>query len=189
MVEELAYTAPHLFFEANMIQFKNELDELAAQREVSPYDSRNIKLVAPLDYLNQLKQKGPGSDFHYAQVIHRALVDNPPEYMNQGWFWSSINCFVLSSYVSMRWDSALRRSNPGKFVKRHWLWIGSHGRLWNGSARLWWLASTLEGHLSFPNIRRKPFSQLWPTTGSCILESCRGVLRSEIQLWWSLFMM
>lgn len=140
LVEKLAYAAPHLFFEADMIQFKNELDELAAQGEVSPYDSQNIKLVAPIDSLNRLKRKGPGSDFYYAQVIHRALVDNPPEYMNQGWFWSSINCFVLSSYVSMRWDSPLRRSNPGKFVKRHWLWIGAQGRLWNGSARLWWLA-------------------------------------------------
>ncbi len=140
LVEKLAYTAPHLFFEADMIQFKNELDELAAQGEVSPYDSQNIKLVAPIDSLNRLKRKGPGSDFHYAPIIHRALADNPPEYMNQGWFWSSINSFVLSSYVSMRWDSGLRRSNPGKFVKRHWLWIGAHGRLWNGSARLWWLA-------------------------------------------------
>lgn len=140
MMEELAYASPHLFLEGDITPLKNELDDLAAQKGQSPYDGREIKLNTTLDSLNQLKRKGPWSDLHYAPLLHQAVADNPPEHMNQGWFWSSINCFVLSNYVSMRWDSGLRKSNPGKFVKRHWLWIGSQGRLWNASARLWWLA-------------------------------------------------
>ena len=140
LMEELAYTAPHLFLEGDMVQLNKELDDLATQRGISPYGEREIKLDSPLDSLNNLKRKGPWSDVHYAPLLHQAIADNPPEHMNKDWFWSSISCFVLSNYVSRRWDSGLRRSNPGKFVKRHWLWIGTQGRLWNASARLWWLA-------------------------------------------------
>lgn len=142
ILEELADTAPYLFVEGDSTQLKKSIRYLAGQKGVRPYDPRDIKLKVPLDTLNQLKEKGPGTDAGYAPLVRQAVAGLSPDQASDSCFWASINC-VLSPYITVRWStSKLKKQKPDKFVRKRWLWEGGKSRVWNAGARLWWLAET-----------------------------------------------
>lgn len=134
ILAEMADSSPHIFVSGDTAQLIEELEHQAQRQGVSPYASSRINLTVSLDPLNEVDRKGPSTDARYAPILRQAVAGISSEQADQGSFWASINCFLLSSYVSKRWSS--RKSN---FVERHWLWIGKKGRLWNATARLWWL--------------------------------------------------
>lgn len=140
IMEELADTVPHLFLQGDSKQLKESFDYLAAEKGERPYDYPDIKLRVPLDPLNQIRRAGPKTDADYAPLLRQAVAGLSSEQAYDGCFWASLNCFVLSPYVSVRWKSHIKKLKPAQFVKRHWLWIGKQGRVWNAAARLWWLA-------------------------------------------------
>ena len=138
ILAEMADSSPHLFVSGDTAQLIEELEHRAQQQGVSPYASSRIDLKVPLDPLNQVDRKGPSTDAHYAPMLRQAVSGISSKQADQGSFWASVNCFLLSPYVSKRWGNR-NNENPDSFVERHWLWIGKQGRLWNAAARLWWL--------------------------------------------------
>lgn len=140
IMEELADTVPHLFLKGDGKQLKESFDYLADKKGERPYDYPEIKLRIPLDPLNQIRKSGPKTDIQYAPLLRQAVAGLSPEQADDRCFWASLTCFVLSPYVSVRWHSPIKKTKPAQFVRRHWLWIGKQGRVWNAGARLWWLA-------------------------------------------------
>ena len=140
ILDEMADSAPHIFTSGNTAQLIEELEQRAQRQGVSPYVDSKINLKVSLDLLNQVDRKGPSTDARYAPILRRAVAGILSEQANQGLFWTSINCFLLSPYISKRWSSSnIKNTKPNNFVNRHWLWIGKQGRLWNATARLWQL--------------------------------------------------
>ena len=140
IMEELADTVPHLFLQGDSKQLKESFDYLVAEKGERPYDYPDIKLRVPLDPLNQVRRSGPKTDADYAPLLRQAVAGLSSEQAYDGCFWASLNCFVLSPYVSVRWNSRTKKTKPAQFVRSHWLWIGKPGRKWNAAARLWWVA-------------------------------------------------
>ena len=138
ILAEMADSSPHIFVSGDTAQLIEELEHQAQRQGVSPYASSRINLTVSLDPLNEVDRKGPSTDAHYAPILRQAVSGISSKQADQGSFWTSINCFLLSSYVSKRWGSR-NNENPDSFVERHWLWIGRQGRIWNVAARLWWL--------------------------------------------------
>ena len=141
ILDELARTDPGLFIESATDELRRRLEADANKEGESPYQTNNRQLIleVPLDPLNDIDQRGPDTDAHYAPLIRQAVDDITPAQAADYLLWASINCFAISSYVSLRWStSKLKNSNPTKYVKDHWLW-NSRPRISNASARLWWL--------------------------------------------------
>lgn len=156
VLEEMADTVPHLFLKGDSRLLKESFDYLAMKKGVSPYDSQDIKLKIPLDSLNQLKEKGPGTDAGYAPLVRQAVAGLSPDQADNRCFWASINC-VLSPYISVRWSTSnLKKPKPDKFVRKRWLWTGNESRLWNAVARLWWLAEIAHRAAEFSERSHSP---------------------------------
>lgn len=135
ILSEMADSSPHIFTSGNTAQLIEELEQRAQRQDVSPYVDSKINLKVSLDPLNRVDRKGPSTDARYVPILRRAVAGISSEQVHQGLFWTSINCFLLSPYISQRWST----KKPTRFVKRHLLWMGKRGRLWNSAARLWWL--------------------------------------------------
>lgn len=135
ILAEMADSSAHIFTSGNTAQLIEELEQRAQRQDVSPYVDSRINLKVSLDPLNQVDRKGPSTDARNVPILRRAVAGISSEQANQGLFWTSINCFLLSPYISKRWST----KKPTRFVKRHLLWMGKRGRLWNSAARLWWL--------------------------------------------------
>lgn len=135
ILSEMADSSPHIFTSGNTAQLIEELEQRAQRQDVSPYVDSKINLKVSLDPLNRVDRKGPSTDARNVPILRRAVAGISSEQVNQGLFWTSINCFLLSPYISQRWST----KKPTRFVKRHLLWMGKRGRLWNSAARLWWL--------------------------------------------------
>ncbi len=106
-----------------------------------PYAETPFQIQASLDELNQLDKGGPSSDASLSLVLHRAIGELSPAQAANPKLWASINCFGLSRYVPVRWESSnLSNSASTNFVDLHWLkYAGAGGRESNAAARLWWL--------------------------------------------------
>lgn len=135
ILSEMADSSPHIFTSGNTAQLIEELEQRAQRQDVSPYVDSKINLKVSLDSLNRVDRKGPSTDARNVPILRRAVAGISSEQANQGLFWTSISCFLLSPYISKRWST----KKPTRFVKRHLLWMGKRGRLSNSAARLWWL--------------------------------------------------
>lgn len=136
ILEVIAHRTPTLFF-AGLRRLKEELDREANLYGDDAYTDQPIKLDASLHLLNQVRESGPVTDAYYAPQVRLALSSLSPAGASDGLLWTSINCFALSPYIQARWGS---HNVNTRFVQRHCLWLGTEGRTWNASARLWWLA-------------------------------------------------
>ena len=144
ILDELADSSPDLFLEGDAENLRSIIEERASKEGDSPYRSGSIQLEVPLNPLNQLEQAGPDTDANYAPLVRQAVSGISPAQAAEDSFWASINCFGLSPYIKVRWStSSLKKSNPSKFVKNHWLW-NDRPRRSNASARLWWLSETAQ---------------------------------------------
>ena len=142
IVDELAEETPGLFLKGDMDELRKRIEERADKNGDSPYHSKKIELEAPLDPLNQIEQSGPGSDAHYAPLVRQAVSGISPAEAAGDTLWTSINCFAISPYVTVRWSTShLKKALPINFVKNHWLW-NTRPRISNAAARLWWLYET-----------------------------------------------
>lgn len=138
ILTEMADSSPHIFISGDTDQLIEELEHRAQRQSVTPYVDSRINLQVSLDLLNQVDREGPSTDARYAPILRRAVAGISSEQADQGLFWASINCFLLSPYISKRWSSSnIIDEKPDIFVRRHWLWIGKDSRLWNATARLW----------------------------------------------------
>ena len=146
ILEGIAHRAPNLFFAGRFL--KEELDREASWQGEDVYTDKPIELDVTLQPLNQVRESGPATDAYYAPLVRQALSNLSPASASDGLLWTSINCFVLSSYIQARWGS---HHKTYQFVKRHWLWLGTEGRTWNASARLWWLAELANRASRFSN--------------------------------------
>lgn len=144
ILEELADESPSLFLDGDAVELRNRIEERAKENGDLPYHAKDIELEVSLDPLNQLEQAGPDTDANYAPLVRQAVSGISPAQAAEDSFWTSINCFVLSPYIKVRWStSSLKESNLSKFVKNHWLW-NDRPRRSNASARLWWLFETAQ---------------------------------------------
>ena len=140
ILDELAQTSPLLFIESAQDELQQRLEADANKEGESPYQAQSLELEVSLKPLNYIEQRGPGTDAHYAPLIRQAVDGTTPAQAADDLLWASINCFVISPYVSLRWStSKLKNSNPTKYVRDHWLW-NERPRISNAAARLWWLA-------------------------------------------------
>lgn len=135
ILSEMAGSSPHIFTSGNTAQLIEELEHRAQRQGESPYADSSINLKGSLDPLNRVDRKGHSTDACNVSILRRAVAGISSEQADKGSFWTSINCFLLSPYISKRWSN----KKPNSYVKRHLLWIGKQGRLWNAAARLWWL--------------------------------------------------
>ena len=140
ILDELAQTRPSLFIESATDELQRRLEVDANKEGESPYQAQKLELEVSLHPLNYIEQPGPDTDAHYAPLLRQAVDGITPAQAADDLLWASINCFVISPYVSLRWSTSnLKNSNPGNYVRDHWLWK-SRPRISNASARLWWLA-------------------------------------------------
>lgn len=139
-LEELVEDSLDLFLEGDTVELYNRIE---ARVDGNPaFQSKGIELSVPLGPLNQIERAGPDTDAYYAPLVSQAVDNLSPADAASYLLWSSINCFVLSPYITVRWStSKLKKSNPSSFVRNHWLW-NKKPRISNASARLWWLFET-----------------------------------------------
>lgn len=141
-LRNLARNKPRLFTSPNPDLLREEMVKTADTSEVwrDP-----IRLGCSLDPLNELDEKGPDTDHHYAKIMRQALAGITPADAADELLWASINCFAIPYYVPTRWaTSNIRNTNPESFVDSHWLKGGPSGRRANAAARLWWLGEISE---------------------------------------------
>lgn len=141
---QLAADDPGLFVQPNPETLRKRMEVSVRDEggpDALPYAENPFQMRVSLDELNRLDKSGPGSDAILSGVLRQAIGDLSPAQAANPKLWASINCFALSHYVPVRWDSSnLSNSASTNFVDRHWLkYAGSEGRKWNAAARLWWL--------------------------------------------------
>ena len=133
----IASDSPHFFTDPDLGRLRHEMIERA---ETDNLWSQPIPLGRSLDSLNDVEERGPGTDYYYAKIIRQALDGLSLLDVADELFWASINCFTIAEYVPTRWSTSnTRNTNPTNFVNAHWLKSGSKGRESNAAARLWWL--------------------------------------------------
>ena len=141
-LDELAQARPDLFIDSATAELQLRLETHADMENESPYQAEQLELEVALDPLNYIEERGPETDADFAPLVRQAVAGITPAQAADELLWSSINCFILSPYVALRWSTSHHRnSNPTAFVKNHWLWNKTPRRS-NASARLWWLAET-----------------------------------------------
>lgn len=141
---QLAADAPGLFVQSDPETLRARMEAAVRDEggpDAQPYAETTFQIQASLDELNRLDKDGPSSDATLSLVLHRAIGELSPAQAANPRLWASINCFALSRYVPVRWESSnLSDSASTNFVDRHWLkYAGAEGRKWNAAARLWWL--------------------------------------------------
>lgn len=141
---QLAADEPGLFVQPDSETLRARMEAAVCNEggpDALPYSEAPFPMQASLDELNLLNESGPSSDAILSLVLHRAVGELSPAYAASPKLWASINCFALSNYVPVRWNSSnLSESASTNFVDRHWLkYSGAEGRKWNAAARLWWL--------------------------------------------------
>ena len=138
----IAGDSPQFFTDPDLERLRQEMTERA---ETEDLWGRPIQLGCSLDSLNDVEERGPDTDYHYAKIIRQALEGLSFLDVSDELFWASINCFTIAEYVPTRWSTSnIRNTNPTNFVNAHWLKTGSRGRESNASARLWWLGEIAE---------------------------------------------
>lgn len=133
----LASKSSHLFLDSNPDKLERRLEESASPD--SPWREQGIDVLADLSELNDIELSGPTTDASFVPLVRNALGHIPASEGLNEYLWSTINCFLLSRYVPIRWQSS-NSSDPTKFVQSHWLDGGvTRARQNNAIARLWWL--------------------------------------------------
>lgn len=137
----LAESEPQLFVEGKPDELRRRMEETGHTEHGSNavlYGEWLPMSVSPVE-LNYLQERGPGSDAEYAPIIRRAVGSSVVRAADR-LLWATINCFELSQYVPVRWQSSHLEQATENFVYRRYLqYTGSDGRIWNAAARLWWL--------------------------------------------------
>lgn len=134
----IANDSPQLFTKPDLNRLRQEMVDRADTEELW---AEPINITRSIDSLNDLEERGPDTDVHYAKIIREALDGLSLVDVADELFWASINCFSISEYVPVRWSTSnTRNTNPTNFVNAHWLKSsGAKGRESNAAARLWWL--------------------------------------------------
>ena len=136
-LRNLAGRNPQLFTSPNVSLLREAMIREAGTEDVW---RKPISVGCSLEPLNDIAEKGPRSDEHYAKIVRQALADISLADATDELLWASINCFAIADYVPRRWETSnIRNTDAERFVDRHWLKGGPSGRQDNAIARLWWL--------------------------------------------------
>ncbi len=139
----IASDSPQLFTTPNLERLRDEMINRADTEDL--WSQQPISLNCSMNSLNDIVERGPGTDYQHAKIIRQALHGLSFVDLTDELFWASINCFALTDYVPIRWSTSnTRNTNPTNFINSHWLKTGSKGRESNASARLWWLGEIAE---------------------------------------------
>ena len=140
-LQTLAESEPQLFVQGDAEELRRRMEQagLAEHGPDAELYGERLVMQASLADLNGLQKGGPESDAEYAPAMRQAVGDSVVRSANR-LLWTTINCFVSSQYVPVRWASSNLNQATENFIQRHWLqYSGSNGRKWNAAARLWWL--------------------------------------------------
>ena len=135
----LALKNPKLFLDADPTVLAKGVKEQAQTEDIW---GDALEITNEIEILNKISEGGPGTDAQYSRIVRQALSHLSADQGLDEYRWATINCFVLSNYVSVRWGSALPKDSKKlpNFVKMHWLNGGLvDARRANAIARLWWL--------------------------------------------------
>ena len=148
---ELAVAEPDLFLEPNPALLIERVKMAAGLDEVFGGD---LPIACSMSGLNGIADLGLGgnpsqSDVQYGLIVRDALQSLTPRQAAERRVWASINCFILSDYVPVRWPTSnLKRGDHASHIASHWLKLD---REKNAAGRLWWQAEIAR--------RMQPFSE------------------------------
>ena len=136
----LAHDSPKLFLDADPSALARAMEKQAQTKDVW---GSAIDLKEDISPLNNMKESGPSTDAEYSRIVRSALPHISAHQGLDEYRWATINCFILPTYVAVRWKSSAQSNDPKmlpNFVRSHWL-EGSlvSARRANAVARLWWL--------------------------------------------------
>lgn len=136
---------PELFLESKIDEIKQELQEQIknnAEKSAPLFSKRKWTSASSLEetIINNASS-GPKKDAEHAKCFRQSFPVLTRSDMADERVLASLNCFHLSEYVAIRWQSSKDaksedKDTQKKFVKKHWLGVDKKA---NAVARIWWL--------------------------------------------------